>query len=276
MKTKIVGILNITPDSFSDGGCFNNLESASNQLVKILNEGAKMIDIGAESTRPNAIKITAKEEWSRLELILPNLIKIVRNFNQNKNFDEQNKVLISLDSYHFDNLYLAYQLGVDVINDVSGLEDKRTVDFIASKQIKTILMHNQGIKFNDEILINRHLNLTNKIINWASDKILQLENLGLKRDKIIFDPGIGFNKDAFASIKILKEIESFRALNVPLYVGHSRKSFLEQINLKDKNNQALDRNQKTILISQFLARKNIEYIRVHDVYENILAISDMS
>ncbi|MCE2687501.1 MAG: dihydropteroate synthase [Rickettsiales bacterium] len=276
MKTKIVGILNITPDSFSDGGCFNNLESASNQLVKILNEGAKMIDIGAESTRPNAIKITAKEEWSRLELILPNLIKIVRNFNQNKNFDEQNKVLISLDSYHFDNLYLAYQLGVDVVNDVSGLEDKRTIDLIASKQIKTILMHNQEIKFNDEILINRHLNLTNKIINWASDKILQLENLGLKRDKIIFDPGIGFNKDAFASIKILKEIDNFRVLNVPLYVGHSRKSFLEQINLKDKNNQVLDRNQKTILISQFLARKNIEYIRVHDVYKNILAISDMS
>ena len=276
MKTKIVGILNITPDSFSDGGRFNSLESASNQLIKVLNEGAKMIDIGAESTRPNAIKINSQEEWSRLELILPHLIKIVRNFNQNKNFDEQEKVLISLDSYHFDNLYLAYQLGVDVINDVSGLEDKRTVDFIASKQIKTILMHNQEIKFNDEILINRHLILTNKILNWASDKILQLENLGLKRDKIIFDPGIGFNKNAFASIKILKEIDRFRVLNVPLYVGHSRKSFLEQINLKDKNNIALDRDQKTILVSQFLAKKNIEYLRVHDVYKNLVGISNMS
>ena len=112
--------------------------------------------------------------------------------------------------------------------------------------------------------------------NTRELKILQLENLGLKRDKIIFDPGIGFNKDAFASIKILKEIDYFRVLNVPLYVGHSRKSFLEQINLKDKNNIALDRDQKTILVSQFLAKKNIEYLRVHDVYENIARISDMS
>ena len=99
MKTKIVGILNITPDSFSDGGRFNSLESASNQLIKVLNEGAKMIDIGAESTRPNAIKINSQEEWSRLELILPDLIKIVRNFNQNKNFDERERVLIALDSF---------------------------------------------------------------------------------------------------------------------------------------------------------------------------------
>ncbi len=276
MKTKIVGILNITPDSFSDGGCFNSLESASNQLIKILSEGAKMIDIGAESTRPNAVKISSQEEWKRLEFILPKLIEIIRNFNQNKNFDEQEKVLTSLDSYHFDNLYLAHQLGVDVINDVSGLQDKRVVDLISTKQIKTILMHNQEIKFNDEILINKHLGITNEIINWASDKIFQLENLGLKRDKIIFDPGIGFNKDAFASIKILKEIDYFRVLNVPLYVGHSRKSFLEKINLKDKDNQALDRDQKTILVSQFLARKNVEYLRVHDVYKNLAGINDIS
>lgn len=289
---KMVAIVNLTPDSFSDGGSYNNLANAVNRVNRLLGEGAKIIDIGAESTRPNAVKISSEEEWQRLKNILPELINIVKKYNQHHNFSDDNKVLISLDSYHFDNLQQGFNLGIDIFNDVGGLEDKRIIDFIASHNVRTILMHNQKIDPNPDLIINRHFDITKKIIDWANNKINYLESCKVKKSQLIFDPGIGFNKDALQSIKILKEIAEYKVIGLPIYVGHSRKSFLDMINIDIADNnddEESDENEsdnqdkikninieklkqreyKTFLISKFLARQGVDYIRVHNVKDNL-------
>lgn len=253
MNVKIVGILNITPDSFSDGGKFNSLNLALDHLKKMIDEGADVIDIGAESTRPGSTPVSAQEEWRRLEKILPAVISQIK---------KHPKVQSSLDSYHFENIKKSYELGVDVINDVSGLADEKTVEFIAQKNITTILMHNLAIHANHDLLVNPHLHINDEIISWALRKISDLEKKGVKKSQLIFDPGIGFAKNAAQSIRILKNIDAYRVLGLPLYIGHSKKGFLDSLEI------AGDRAQKTLEVSKFLIAKNVDYLRVHDVAEH--------
>jgi len=257
-NTKIVGILNVTPDSFSDGGKFSSLDAALNHLRKMINDGADMIDIGAESTRPQASKISAKEEWQRLEKILPAIISEVKK--------SPRKIQTSIDSYHFETIKKSYELGVDIINDVSGLVDEKIIDFIAQKNITTILMHNLQIPTNPDLIINPHVGIMPKILNFAQEKISYLEKKGVKKSQLIFDPGIGFGKNAQQSIRILKNLDALRVLGLPLYIGHSKKSFLDEVKI------AGDRAEKTLIISKFLAQKNVEFIRVHDVAENFSVV----
>lgn len=253
MVTKLVGILNITPDSFSDGGKFNSLNSAVDQVKKMIDEGVDMIDIGAESTRPNATPISAEEEWLRLEKILPAIISEIK---------KHRNIQSSIDSYHFETVKKSYELGVDVINDVSGLADEKIINFIVAKNITTILMHNLAIHANPDLLVNENLHINDEIINWAQKKISYLQQKGVKKSQLIFDPGIGFAKNAAQSIRILKNIDSYRILGLPLYIGHSKKGFLDSLEI------AGDRAQKTLEISKFLIEKNVEYLRIHDVAEH--------
>ena len=252
-RTKIVGILNITPDSFSDGGKFNSLNSALNHLKEMLDAGADMIDIGAESTRPNAKPISANEEWQRLEKILPAIILEVKKYP---------KVQTSIDSYHFEVIKKSYELGIDIINDVSGLIDENIIKFIAEKNITTVLMHNLAIHANPDLIINQHLDINNEIITWAQQKISYLTKKGVRKSQLIFDPGIGFAKDAKQSIRILKNIDSYRVLEAPLYIGHSKKSFLDSLNIEG------NRTEKTLEVSKFLIEKKVDFLRVHDVLEH--------
>ena len=258
MVTKIVGILNITPDSFSDGGKFLTLEKIFQHLQKMLDDGASIIDIGAESTRPNAQILSYQQEWQRLEKLLPAIINFVNDYNKINN----KQIAISLDSYHFENIAKAEAMGIKIINDVSGLVDIRIVELIAKKKLTVILMHNLAIHANPDLIINPNLNINKEIIKWAREKIIFLEKNGIKKSQIIFDPGIGFSKNSNQSINILKNIDSYRVLEVPIYIGHSKKSFLDAINIEG------DRAKKTIAITKYLAKKRVEYIRVHDVKEN--------
>ncbi|MBM5782997.1 MAG: dihydropteroate synthase, partial [Pelagibacterales bacterium] len=260
--TKIVGILNITPDSFSDGGRFNSKESAIKHLENMLLNGADMIDIGAESTRPGHIKITAEEEWQRLENILPELVFIIKNFN--KKFNKE--VKSSIDSRNFSTAKKSYEAGIDVINDVDGLRDENMIDFIASSKATTIIMHCEPVPSVDGAIINKNVNLTSEIINWAKNKVSYLEKKGVKKSQLIFDPGIGFNKDAMQSIRILKNIDEYRSIGLPLYIGHSRKSFLKAINFREFGELNVD--EKTLIISKYLIKKNIEFLRIHDVAQH--------
>lgn len=268
---KIVGILNVTPDSFSDGGKFNSKYSAISQVTKLMEEGADMIDIGAESTRPTATAITAEEEWQRLEKILPSIILQVKKFNKK----HSKNVQTSIDSYHFETVKKAYECGVDVINDVSGLSDDRIVEFIAQNNITTILMHNAKIETNPDLIINPHIHITGEILNWIEDKLAYLSEKGVKKSQLILDLGIGFNKNAKQSIRILKNIDVFRIFDLPLYIGHSKKSFLAEVDFSDftEGNAELDKAEKTLIISKYLAKKRIDFLRVHDVKETIVAIS---
>jgi dihydropteroate synthase len=263
LNSKIVGILNITPDSFSDGGQFNSFDNAILHLKQMLENGADMIDIGAESTRPNSTPISDKEEWQRLEKILPQIIFEVRKYNQQTG----TAVQTSIDSYHFKTIENAWKLGVDVINDVSGLVDEKIIDFIAKNNITTILMHNLAIHARPDLVINPYINITEEILNWAQEKIIFLEKKGVKKSQLIFDPGIGFSKNAEQSIRILKNIDAYRILGLPLYIGHSKKGFLDKIDCSDFGGDGydLDRAQKTLLVSKYLIAKNVEYLRVHDV-----------
>ena len=268
-RSKIVGILNLTPDSFSDGGKYFDEKKALFYLEEMLMSGADIIDIGAESTRPNAQILNAQEEIARLENILPKLIFAIKNFNKihNKN------IQASIDSYHLETIIFAHKIGVEIINDVSGLIDEKIIDYIAQNNLTAILMHNLAIHSNPKLIVNRDLNVVDEIINWAHQKINYLTTRKIEKSQLIFDPGIGFAKNSTQSIRILKNINAFRVLDLPIYVGHSKKSFLDALNIPSQPN--LDRTGKTLILSQYLAQKNVEYLRVHDVKENIEAIDSL-
>lgn len=276
--TKIVGILNITPDSFSDGGRFDGAPQAIAHLQQMLQEGADVIDIGAESTRPNATAISADEEWTRLERILPLVVKEVEKYNRDiveKKKSPQNfAVEISIDTYHAPTAKKAYEVGAKIINDVSGLQNQEMIEFIAQKNIRTVFMHSLSVPANPEIIINRALNVTQEILNWAKEKIVYLQKQGIKKQQLIFDPGIGFSKNAEQSLRIIKNIDAFKSLDLPIYIGHSKKSFLDILNIEGLTNTKESRPQKTLILTNYLARHNIDYIRIHDVAANKKAIQN--
>lgn len=265
-KPKIVGILNLTPDSFSDGGKYFNEEKALFHLTEMMMSGVDIVDIGAESTRPNAQILNAQEEISRLENILLKLISAVKNFNK----IHHKNIQTSIDSYHLETIIFAHKIGVEIINDVSGLIDEKIIDYIAQNNLTAILMHNLAIHSNPDLIVNRDLNVVDEIINWGQQKIAYLTSKKIQKSQLIFDPGIGFAKNSTQSIRILKNINALRVLDLPIYVGHSKKSFLDAINIPSQPN--LDRTAKTLILSQYLVQKNVDYLRVHDVKENIEAI----
>ncbi len=166
-RSKIVGILNLTPDSFSDGGKYFDEKKALFYLEEMLMSGADIIDIGAESTRPNAQILNAQEEIARLENILPKLICAIKNFNK----IHHKNIQTSIDSYHLETIIFAHKIGVEIINDVSGLIDEKIIDYIAQNNLTAILMHNLAIHSNPELIVNRDLNVVDEIISWAHQKI---------------------------------------------------------------------------------------------------------
>ena len=250
-KTKIVGILNVTPDSFFDGGKYLEERNCLKQLEKLIADGADFIDVGAQSTRPLAEIICVDEEWQRLEKILPKIIKIAH----------QNNIGVSLDSFNFQNIQKAVDLGIDMINDVSGGQSKQMA-LVAAKnpQLKFVFMHNLGVPPRKQIVIDPKLDVVEQIIIWAKNRVDELEQLGVKKDNLIFDCGIGFGKNPEQNIEIINRIDEFRILDLPIYVGHSNKSFLDFY-----DNSNLTREEKTAKINEVLIDKNVDYLRLHEV-----------
>lgn len=253
-KTKIVGILNITPDSFSDGNLFMTPEKAIKMAKTLKKDGADIIDIGAESTRPGAKNIGQKEEWRRLNKILKILTK--NNF-------------ISVDTRHQKTADSALKLGVLWINDVSGFADKKMIAVAKKYKSDVVIMHNLGIPANPKKTIPEKSDTIKIIYNWAKKKISALEKSGIKKEKIIFDPGIGFGKTAEQSLAIIKSVENFNSLGVRIMIGHSRKSFLKLFTDKPPE----ERDVETAAISAFLSGK-VDYIRVHNVRVNLAALKN--
>lgn len=209
---KIMGILNLTPDSFSDGGKFNDEISALKQTEKMLSEGASIIDIGAQSTRPNATFLTANEEISRLGKIISSIKK------------EFPQALISLDTFHSEAAYFGYNEGIDIINDISGGQyDLNMFPTVAKTQLPYILthgnstyetMHEKG-DYQDIILA---------LNQFFSKKTAELLDLGVK--DIILDPGFGFGKTIENQNQMVEELEHISFGRYPILVGISRKSFI--------------------------------------------------
>lgn len=255
-KTQLVGILNITPDSFSDGGCFVEVDKALQQVKRLMAEGASVIDIGAESTRPGAVPLTAEEEWTRLEPLLFAL-RDVEN------------IRISLDTRHAETARKALASEVvHWINDVSGVSDPAMLDVLLEYPVPVVVMHHLGIPADKNITLPQDSDPVEEVYGWLASTRDRLVQAGIIPSNIILDIGIGFGKTAQQSMQLLQRIEAFKTLELPLMVGHSRKSFLSLIS----NTPADQRDPETAQTSAYLASKGIEYVRVHDVAMSARAI----
>lgn len=249
-KTKLVGILNITPDSFSDGGKYNDIENFKNIFEIWEKEFVNIIDIGAESTRPSAKTLTYNEELDRLDLVFKYL--------KTKKFSYF-KPKLSIDTYHYETAKKAIENGFDIINDVNALKDERMIELIKdNKNIKYILTHSLMIPPKKEIIIKD----IDDIKRWFEDKIELLEKNNINKNQIIFDPGIGFGKTPSQTLKLIQNITEFQKYGFKLLFGHSRKSFM-----KIFNNDIETRDFETLALSLGLSNK-VDILRVHTPIEH--------
>lgn len=250
---QLMGILNVTPDSFSDGGKYFDIFSAIQHARDLVEAGAEILDIGAESTGPDAMPLNSIIEWERLEPVLSLLMaEIARMPIPPK---------ISVDTRHADVAKKALNLGVDWINDVSGLENKAMRDVMAQYTCPVIFMHHLTIPEERSLSLPLDQNPTQLVFDWAKNKIQMLENSGIARERLIFDIGIGYGKTAEQSLELLKNIPQFQELGVRLLVGHSRKSFLQQFTVLAPH----ERDLETLVLSLHLANQKVDYLRVHNV-----------
>lgn len=253
---KLMGILNVTPDSFSDGNQYNTDELILKQVSKMISEGADIIDIGGESTRPGAIKVSQEEELNR---IIP-IIKLIQ-----ANFE----IEISIDTYKPQVALESLKLGVNYINDVHGsFASKQMLEIISTHNCKYILMHcNENIR-NMEI---EGKELINQIIEDITPTIDNLLKLGYRKENIIIDPGIGFYKKHNQSLSIIANLDYLKKkTNYEVLLGASRKSSLAEISGIE---EAEKRDIPTAVTSVLAQKANIDYVRVHNIQTNREAIN---
>ncbi|MDC3118607.1 dihydropteroate synthase [Prochlorococcus sp. AH-716-K03] len=260
-KTSIMGIINLTPDSFSDGGDFCSLEKVLNQVGYFVSNGVDVIDLGAQSTRPGAIEIGPKNELKRL---LPYL-KTIRS--------EYPNILISIDTFNSEVAHEALSNGANWINDVTGgRRDEEILDVVSEFKSPFVITHSRGNSINMNNLTNYDDFLVDIIHSLESltDKAI---NKNVCKDKIIWDPGIGFSKDTNQNIEILRNIDFFKKFEFPILIGASRKRFIGEI-LNETNPK--ERDIGTLAISCLCSQQNIHLVRVHNVKINyqVLKVSD--
>lgn len=246
---KIMGILNLTPDSFSDGGKFNNEKSALLHAEKLLKEGADFIDIGAQSTRPNAEYLSAEEEIRRIG----NVISLIK-----KEFPE---ALISIDTFYADVVKFGYNEGMDVVNDISGgYFDENLLPTVAETRLPYILMHSNTsyATMHEKI----HYDDITMSLNYSfSKKINELQKLGIY--DVILDPGFGFGKTIEDQYKMIDEVQHIGFEKFPLLIGISRKSFI----YKPFGKLPTEINEETQNLHRKVLEKGAKILRVHDVAE---------
>ncbi len=247
-RTYIVGILNVTPDSFSDGGLYYRLEAALKQAERLIEAGADIIDIGGESTRPFSKPVPVEEELSR---VIP-VIEGIR-----KRFD----IPISIDTYKAKVAKEALEAGAQIVNDISALRfDPQMSQVVAEYQAPVILMHMKGTPQTMQIDPS-YEDVIGEIKDFLSRRAEEAQKAGIKREKIILDPGIGFGKRFEDNLKIINEIKAFFDLGYPVMLGPSRKSFLGQI--LDK--EARERDVGTMAVVALAAYQGVHLVRVHNV-----------
>ena len=242
-RTQLVGILNLTPNSFSDGGMYNDFERAKEHLLELINDGADIVDIGAESTKPYSKSVPAKEQ---LEKLLP-IIDFAKG-----------KIALSIDTRSSEVAEECLNAGANIINDVSGFDyDEKIADIIAKYNVPVIIQHSKGTPENmqnspvyADLMEEIFLNLRKKV-DFARSK--GIEN-------IIIDPGIGFGKSREDNFEIIRRVEEFQSLGCPLMLGISRKSLL---NMQDEDNFTKD--IYTVALNTLAIERKVDYIRVHNV-----------
>tara|TARA_X000000368_G_C23014174_1_gene704868 strand:+ start:38 stop:856 length:819 start_codon:yes stop_codon:yes gene_type:complete len=247
-KPLIMGILNMTPDSFYDGGKFNTNDSSIERVENMVEEGASIIDIGGCSTRPGSDSISLEEEWDRIKFIVKESV----NRFPNK--------IISVDTYRSEIAQRALSEGVHLINDVSGGSyDSKMFDVISDNKIPYVLMHLRGTP-KDMMSKTDYNDLMVDIMSYFRKKIDKLKSLGI--NDIILDPGFGFAKDFDQNFEILDNLNVFKTFDLPILVGLSRKSFI-------RKKYGIENSLKgTLEMNKLALEKGAEIIRVHDIKDH--------
>ena len=247
-RTYIMGILNVTPDSFSDGGDFSNIDKAIEHAKQMVKDGADIVDLGGESTRPGHKYVDANEEMKRVLPVIKRLKKEV-------------EIPISIDTYKADVAKEALELGVDMINDVWGLrKDKNMASTIAKYNAHVCIMHNQDKTEYDKDIMQ-------SIKEFLQESIDVGIKAGIDKNKIVLDPGIGFGKTFEQNLEVLKRLDELNELGYPILLGTSRKSVIGNV----LNVEPKERLEGTIATTVLGVRDGVDIVRVHDVYENLQA-----
>ena len=250
----IIGVLNLTPDSFSDGGIYNTKKKGIERAFNLFHVGANLIDVGGESTKPGSKNINENLEWKRIGGILKLICK---------------KIPISLDTRKSNIMRKGIKFGVKLINDISGLNfDSESIKVLKEYKIPFVIHHSKGIP---EIM-QKKPNYENELLDiydFFEEKINLLRSMGIDHNNIILDPGIGFGKNLKHNMTLIHNISIFHSLGFPILVGNSRKSFIKKIS--GKNDSKL-RIGGTMSSSIYLMMQGVQILRIHDVNEIIQGV----
>lgn len=253
--TKIMGILNLTPDSFSDGGQWTDEKALEERIEQLLSEGADIIDVGGESTRPFAEPVSVAEELQR---VIP-AIKAIRR---------RSDIPISIDTTKAVVARAALDTGATIINDISALrQDAAMLAVVQSFAGQVVIMHMQGTP-GDMQHNPQYSDVVEEINAFFTERIAWMEANGVDRSRIIVDPGIGFGKTLEHNLAILRNIPTFKQHGCPVLIGHSRKSFLGQL----LGLPVAERDWATAMVSAFTERSGADIVRVHQVKMTMLAV----
>lgn len=254
-NVQVMGILNVTPDSFSDGGQFSCFNSALQQVDKMIDNGVDIIDIGGESTRPGAVDVSAKDE---VERVIPLLKAIKSRFS----------IAVSIDTSKAEVMAEAISYGADMINDVRALQNKGCIDVVAQSDIAVCLMHMQGMprtmqenpQYNDII---------DDILEFFKQRINCCQQNGINKERLLLDPGFGFGKTLTHNYEVLAKLNQFNVLGLPILAGISRKSMIGNLLSREVGERLAGSLTAAIIAIQ----QGAKIIRVHDVQESVDAVN---
>ncbi len=250
--TAIVGIVNVTPDSFYSHSRSIVTAEAVEKTVQMLDQGAVFVDIGGESTRPGASEVSPEEEISRV-------IPVIRSIKlRNKSS------LISIDTRNPETAEAAFRSGADILNDVTGLRSEEMIDVASRWEVPVIVMHMKGTPQNMQDNPT-YDNVVEDILRFFETTVSRAVKCGINEERMILDPGIGFGKTHEHNLEILANVHRFKQLGLPVMIGHSRKSVIGKI-LDTPVNDRLD---GTLAITAYCTTQGVDLVRVHDVVENV-------
>lgn len=249
----VMGIVNVTPDSFSNEGADFSPQAAILKASKLLKEGADILDVGGESTQPGSKPLSSEEEWKRVEPVLEELVKW--------------NIPISIDTYHARNMLRALDCGVDIVNDIFALRTEGALEAVASHSCGVCLMHMHGQPLSMQSYPMSG-DVTHQVSNFFADRLDATDTAGIPRNRIVIDPGIGFGKTVAQNFQLLRDQSDLLEFKLPLMVGWSRKSSLGAVTDLPVNERLIP----SVVAALIAVQKGATIVRVHDVRETISAL----
>jgi dihydropteroate synthase len=254
-----MGIVNLTPDSFSDGGEAASWDAVEARIDSMIAAGVHILDFGAESTRPGATALTADQEWARLG---PTLERVAARLS-----GDPLRPRLSVDTYHPEVARQALAGGVDIVNDVGGLTLPAMLELAAGSNALFVAMHNQGLPADPARTLATDASAADQVEAWLDRQLDVWASAGIGLERIVFDPGIGFGKNPLQSLELMREIARFRRPGLRILIGHSRKSFMAAF----ANRERAERDLVTLGASLALAARGVDMLRVHNVEQHTAA-----